>query len=283
MIEPKRLKSASEYEAHIAETEIPRLFKERICDMLLAAQDERLTLPGFSIPAGCMVDFLIDPDLRTANGSFNLRETVNCPETAFNQRMRASIHAIALHEKEQGSDVYIMEQKTHLFSFFQGRYPGIIGSEFLGKSIPLGECDEGGLRNEDATRLTFDNASFDFIMSFEVLEHIPDYLAAFNEVQRILRPGGRFYFTAPFNADIHHHLIRAKMEGDEIHHIIEPEWHGNPVTGKDILCFQHFGWAILDELKACGFNSIEAIAFDQIEYGYFSQDPILVFRAVTCH
>lgn len=281
MAEPKRLASAADFASHVADTQVLRLFKARAVEILLNGSCPGNTLSGFSFPAGRMVDFLIDPSLRLSDGSFNLRETVNCPETWFNTRMRAAIHAVAFFEDDSSNDVYIMEQKTPLYRYFHSRYPGLVGSEFLANAVPFGDCDASGLRNEDATRLTFPDASFDFTMSFECLEHIPDYLAAFREARRILRPGGRFYFTAPFNAASHEHLIRARMEGGEVVHLMEPEWHGDPVTDKGILCFQHFGWAIIDELKECGFGSVEALVFDQIEYGYYTQDAILVFRAVA--
>lgn len=290
MAEPKRLQSGADYAVLLAETEALRLYKKCILDLLLKGaglgrlfegRESGQTLPGFSFPAGKMVDFRLDPSLRLSDGSFNLRETVNCPETGFNIRMRAVIHAVTFYEQADEDRPYIMEQKTPLFRYFQTRYPTLVGSEYLGDAVPLGQCDAAGLRNEDATRLTFDDQSFDFAMSFEVLEHMPDYLAALREAARVLRPGGRFYFTAPFVASSHDNIIRARIENGKIVHLMEPEMHGDPVTGEGILCFQHFGWQVVDELKACGFSKVEALVFDQIEYGYYTANPLLVFRAMT--
>jgi SAM-dependent methyltransferase len=39
--------------------------------------------------------------------------------------------------------------------------------------------------------------SFDFVISNSVLEHIPDLEATIAETARVLRPGGRFFFTVP--------------------------------------------------------------------------------------
>ena len=281
MREPAIVASAADYAAHVASTEALRDYKSVLTQTLFASWSRKKTLPGFSIPAGRMVDFIIDPNLRMKDGTYNLRETVNCPETWFNTRMRAAIHAIEGQETGPVDGAYIMEQKTPLFTYFRSRFPALVGSEYLGEAVPFGSCDAEGLRNEDATRLTFSDASFDLVMSFEVLEHIPDYLAALREVRRVLRPGGRFYFTAPFNPWREEHLIRAKIEDGKVVHILEPEWHGDPVRGEGILCFQQFGWDLVNELESEGFRSVAASVFDQIEYGYYTREPILVFCAVA--
>ena len=49
----------------------------------------------------------------------------------------------------------------------------------------------------DLTALPFPDASVDRVMASEVLEHIPDDAAAFAEIARVLRPGGRVAVTVP--------------------------------------------------------------------------------------
>jgi SAM-dependent methyltransferase len=55
----------------------------------------------------------------------------------------------------------------------------------------------------DITRIPVDEASFDAILCSEVLEHIPDAVAAVLEFTRILKPGGTLLITAPFNSLTH--------------------------------------------------------------------------------
>jgi SAM-dependent methyltransferase len=58
------------------------------------------------------------------------------------------------------------------------------------------EALAGALRG-DATRLPFADASFDCVVTSEVLEHIPDDGSAIRELVRVLKPGGTFAATVP--------------------------------------------------------------------------------------
>ncbi len=47
----------------------------------------------------------------------------------------------------------------------------------------------------DAEQLPYDDDTFDLVMGHAVLHHIPDLDAAFAEILRVLKPGGRFVFA----------------------------------------------------------------------------------------
>lgn len=49
----------------------------------------------------------------------------------------------------------------------------------------------------DALHMPFPDASFDRVIAAEVLEHIPDDMAAMREIVRVLKPGGRAAITVP--------------------------------------------------------------------------------------
>jgi SAM-dependent methyltransferase len=49
----------------------------------------------------------------------------------------------------------------------------------------------------DACALPFAGESFDTVLAFDVLEHVPDDVALLREAWRVLRPGGSLWFSTP--------------------------------------------------------------------------------------
>lgn len=55
----------------------------------------------------------------------------------------------------------------------------------------------------DIAAIPVDDASFDAVLCTEVIEHVPDPVAALRELTRVLKPGGRLIITAPFVSNTH--------------------------------------------------------------------------------
>jgi SAM-dependent methyltransferase len=53
------------------------------------------------------------------------------------------------------------------------------------------------LRQGDATCLEFQDEEFDFVYSYHVLEHIPEYMKALAEMHRVLKKGGAYLIGTP--------------------------------------------------------------------------------------
>jgi len=264
-----RLHSFNEYEQH--RDRMTALYAQRRAfeRALRPAERGPFTVPGFSYPAGQVVDFAAD-FVRPYGDSVNWRETLVCPVTGLNNRLRAVVH---LADTELGllpdQGVYITEHVTPLYKFMQTRYAHLVSSEYLGTSSPLGHTDLRGVRNEDLTQLTFPAAEFDAVLSFDCFEHIPDFPAAIREIARILKPGGRLMWSVPFRANFETNLSRATVaqDGSITHH--EPaEYHGDPVNSKGCLCFTHFGWQMLDQVRKANFQHAYALAYWSNTFGY---------------
>lgn len=103
----------------------------------------------------------------------------------------------------------------------------------------------GGSLNENLEALTFVDASFDLVVTQDVMEHILDPGAAFREIARTLRPGGAHVFTTPLVNKHRPSEIRARRRPDgEIDHVHPPEYHGNPIDPGGSLVTMHWGYDI---------------------------------------
>jgi SAM-dependent methyltransferase len=233
------------------------------------------SIAGYSYTAGKQVDFLVDY-IHSGGGPINWRERVCCPETYFNNRMRATFHLFDIEmEPYPDSEIYITEQITPIYTYFKNKYPSTIGSEFLGERCPFGAVDDNGVRNETLTALSFADESFDILISLDVLEHVPDYKSAFKECARVLRSGGKMMWSVPFIAAHHDNMVRAKIENGEIVHILPPEYHGDPLSSDGVLCFQYFGWEMLDQMRNAGFQEAYALCYHSTEFGYLGGEQFM--------
>jgi SAM-dependent methyltransferase len=241
-----------------------------------AKKNTSFTIRGFSYPAEAMVDFQVDY-LYSDGIEVNWRERVVCPVTGLNNRLRGCIHLIDFELGLRSyHDIYIAEQVTPLYIYLKNKFPQLIGSEYLGEDKAPGFVNEQQLRHETATDLSFKNESLDAYLSFECFEHIPDFKKAFAETARVLRPGGKFMWSVPFAELEYENIIRSYIdENGEVRHILEPEYHGDPVSEKGILCFTHFGWEMLEQVKSQGFKDAYAFLYRSEIFGYLGGEQIL--------
>jgi SAM-dependent methyltransferase len=110
---------------------------------------------------------------------------------------------------------------------------------YYSSSDRLGSVRDDGARCEDITKLTLPPSSVDLIVSSDVLEHVPNIELAFEESCRVLRPGGSHLFTVPTSRGAT--LRRAEIVDGKIHHLVEPEYHSDPLNPQGILAFWTYG------------------------------------------
>ena len=244
--------------------------------MRFGGQSTKAWLEGFSYVARENVKFVFEIN----HGSVNWRESLVCPVTGLFNRVRACFHLLEIECGPYRDDViYLMEQITPAYEFLSKRYQKVIGAEFLGKDNISGAQVEG-VRHEDVTDLSFLDDSIDYILSFDVFEHVPNYLDGFRECYRVLSKGGALLWTVPFIRHRENTIVRAVVDsGGEIRHLLDPEYHGDPVNGNGVLCYYHFGWDLLDDVRSVGFSDVYAILFWSDIFGYLGPESI-VFMAV---
>lgn len=209
------------------------------------------TVEAFSEAANASVALHVDGTLDNPNW----RETLRCSQSELINRSRAAITLMRrLCGLQSSSRVYLTEQTTPMYRWMKENAPHTIGSEFVDPSLASGTRVDG-VRHEDLTCLSFEDASFELLASFDVLEHVPDYPAALREIARVVRPGGHLLMTFPFTGN-EATTVRARLNANgEVEHLLPPEFHGDPVRPEGgILCFYHFGFDILDGLRQAGFR-----------------------------
>ncbi len=272
-----RIRSLNEYLIHRKNNAHVYKKIQEIEENLAKNNKRKFTVKGYSYPAQKEVKFEVDY-LYSDDVHINWRERVTCPETKLNNRLRASVHFMDFElSVDKNSAIYIAEQLTPLYSYLKKKHTHLVGSEYLGPDATPGSVNKKGILHEDATRLSFNNVAFDYYLSFECFEHIPAYKKAFQESYRILKENGMMFWTVPFANQNHENIIRATVNNDgSINHILPAEYHGDPVnSGEGILCYQHFGCEMFDQLKEIGFKDAYAISYWCDALGYYGGEQFL--------
>jgi hypothetical protein len=219
---------------------------------------------------------------RPANGgNINWRETLVCPGCGLMNRWRSSVHIFEQQVQPQAGDrVYITEAVTPLFEVMAKRHPDTVGSEYFAGAAPGAMIDTpaGPVRNEDVTALTFGDRSLHAVLSFDVLEHVPDYRAALKEFHRVLATGGQLILSVPF-LFARQTRIRARLNGaGGVEHLCEPVYHGDPLSDEGVLCFYEFGTDLLQEIRNAGFRESFLICYVSRKWAYAESQVMFIGR-----
>jgi len=213
-------------------------------------------------------------------------ETSVCVKCGLNSRMRALLDFLKTRcDLRKIRSAYIAEQLTPFYRILKRLVPSLTGSEYCGPHHKSGsrvfiQRYLRWVRHEDLTTLSFADNKFDLVVTLDVFEHVPDYRKAFAEIYRVPRPDGWLAFTIPFFYDLETTRIRAIVNSDgSIIHYLPPEVHGNPLSGEGSLCFQNFGWDILDTLRNVGFADARAALYWGPWQGHLGY-PSFVFYAI---
>ena len=95
-----------------------------------------------------------------------------------------------MHLLDLGAGAGIVSQMN-----FRGKVAKVCGVDLDRRVEQNPYLDEG--RISDAGRIPYSDASFDFVFSDNVLEHLAEPRMVFSEVARVLTPGGVFMFKTP--------------------------------------------------------------------------------------
>ncbi|MCY9872551.1 class I SAM-dependent methyltransferase [Vibrio barjaei] len=105
----------------------------------------------------------------------------------------------------------------------------------------LGEIISPSCTVQNLEKLTFEDDSFDLFFTQDVMEHVFNPQRAFNEILRVIKPGGWHIFSTLRHVTQRCSKQRAKLVGGSVIHIKEPIYHGNPVDDKGALVTYDWG------------------------------------------
>lgn len=248
---------------------------------LLPPSQQMFTVDGFCYLCQKKVAFKVGFEFSEKVGDTivpNWREYLNCPLCGVNNRMRAAIHLLLTQfHLDANSAIYVTEQTGSFWYWVKERFPQLIGSEYLGDSIPLGSENSEHFRNEDLTQLTFADNSLDYVFNFDVLEHVPDLKKGLAECFRVLKPGGTLFFTTPFYPNLTQNRIIARVDASgNLHYEGAPIYHYNPIDPKGSLVFTLFGWELLDDIRMAGFQNVRTYRCWSRDYGHLGDKVFII-------
>jgi len=257
---------------------------DRALTDFLVATDRPLRLTGWCVACRRSSEFVLaEPGRFEAfRGAPNWRETLACRGCGLINRLRASIELFQAQARGSlGGGIYLTERVTPLFAWLNRNFAEVRGSEFFGDDKKPGElCSMGNLSipHEDVTRLSLDDGSIRHVLSFDVLEHVPDYSLALAEFCRVLCPSGTVLLSVPFDLESAKTLRRATQRPDgSIEHHEPPEFHGDPINSDaGVLCFYRFGWDLLDEMRSVGFCQVRLRLYWKPASAYLGWPGLLI-------
>jgi len=174
----------------------------------------------------------------------------------INSRVRGVMLAIEEVIRNSGlasPRIYAAEGLTPFALRMRGMFPRFLGSEY---AVDAQQIDWlYPIPCEDLQALTLPSETFDVVSTNEVLEHVPSIDRSLAEICRVLKPGGWHIGTVPFRFFDQQSQVKAILGTDgKIIHLMEPEFHGDPMSDKGVLVFEVPGWDILTRAKKAGFR-----------------------------
>ncbi len=125
---------------------------------------------------------------------------------------------------------------------YLGNLPGLSYSEY--------DSTDPEISSEDLMSLSYVDNCFDVVLTSDVLEHVPDYRQALNEIYRVLKPDGFFIFTVPWISG-RTTVVKAKINCQGMVELLSrASFHGDyNLQLADYLVFYEFGYDFVQDLQ----------------------------------
>ncbi|MCF6122831.1 class I SAM-dependent methyltransferase [Mesorhizobium sp. M7A.F.Ca.CA.001.07.2.1] len=169
---------------------------------------------------------------------------------------------LVIHESSPTPRGISPKLKRECAGYVESQYfPG----ERLGSSVK-------GFRNENLEAQTFGDATFDVVVTLDVMEHVNMPERVTKEIVRTLKPGGAYLFTVPtYKGKIDSERRALYRPDGTIQHTGEPEYHGNPVSDAGSLVTFHYGYDLPELIHRWSGMDVEVCRFHDHWHGIIGE------------
>jgi SAM-dependent methyltransferase len=195
----------------------------------------------------------------------SIRAHLRCARCDSRPRQRALVEVLNREFPDwRGARIHESSPGHPTLGFFRRECAAYTASYFY-PDVPRGDSRDG-CRSETLEAQTFADASFDLVITQDVMEHVLDPARAFAEIARTLRPGGAHVFTLPwFYWRPTRIRARARPDGS-VEHLVPAEYHGGPIGGGSLVVTD-WGRDLLGFVDACAATSTEVFLLDEASLG----------------
>lgn len=194
----------------------------------------------------------------------SVREGFHCPSCRSSLRYRAQAECLLDLLDIDGARCLADDRVKRRLESLAVYEPGVSGplrsplsaaaryeSSFFWPDVNPGQARDG-VTCQDLEALTFDDASFDLVVTSDIMEHVRHPWRAFAEIQRVLKPGGWHVFSIPFrHPPAPRSVPRVDTSGEEDVHLLEPHYHGDGAGGQSLV-YTDFGLDMVARLARMG-------------------------------
>ena len=194
------------------------------------------------------------------------RETYRCGNCGASLRYREqarlvlrffsrenSTHLAELAQESEFQDLRIYEPGLiGPFRKLFGQLPGYCNSYFW-EDVKPGESRDD-VQCQDLMNLTYEDNSFDLVLSSDIFEHVRKPFVGFREVNRVLKPGGFHIFSIPSDYPMPAETVyRVDTSGPEDVFVLPRHYHSAPMGGKSLV-YTDFGKDMVDIMAGDGID-----------------------------
>lgn len=257
-------------------------FERCIAEMFSQTKKDMFYYYGHCSVCNSPQPFIVDYQGAVDEGGIkkpNWRERMVCPNCGCNNRERFMANKVYEFYRP-GDKVLLFEQASNLYKHLHSEIKDVVGCEYPGDFALDKDILEKSLDMEDACQLSFEDNTYAMIVGNDVFSLTLNYQKAFEETFRVLKKGGRLFFSIPFDGNAERNRQLVQKDTDGAVNIIEDVQIRNPLNENvpRRVC-QIFGWNILQELKEIGFSQAHAKIYFGLKDGYLGYLP-LYFEAV---